>query len=103
MRNQCPWMNRLKAQYQLAKVGVARGSTVVTDPGTVLKVMKGGILARPPTSVALCPVKFEGGTLKSPSSFGVAMVHNSASRYLQSGEKVYASKIDVALDRKSVV
>jgi hypothetical protein len=35
---------QLKAQYKLAKIGMATGDITITEPGTVLAIQKGGIL-----------------------------------------------------------
>lgn len=92
---------QLKAQYKTVKVGVSGAGLTVTDPGTVLDVQKGGVLAIPPQIAMFCPVKFQDNELKAPNGLCAAMVKQN-SRFLQNGEKVYPMRIDVSLDKDRV-
>jgi hypothetical protein len=92
---------QLKAQYAVVKLGIGPTGFKVVKPGTVLDVQKGGLLAVPPQSMMACPAKFQDGELKSPTGMCVAMV-KQVSRLLQVGDKVYATKIDVSLDKDRV-
>jgi len=85
---------QLEAQYKLAKLGSDAGGTSIVEQGTVLTIQKGGILGVTPATVAICPAKFQDGTLHSPNALCVAMIKNN-SRSFQVGEKVYATKIEV--------
>lgn len=92
---------QLKAQYKVVKMGFdGRGLTVV-DPGTVLDVQKGGLLGVAPQINVYCPAKFQDNDLKPPNGFCAAMV-KQGSRFLQTGEKVYPTKIDVNVDKDKV-
>lgn len=85
---------QLEAQYKLAKLGSDAGGTSIVEQGTVLTIQKGGILGVTPATVAICPAKFQDGTLHFPNALCVAMIKNN-SRSFQAGEKVYATKIEV--------
>jgi hypothetical protein len=84
---------QLQAQYKLALMGMDGGGPNIKEPGTVLTIQKGGILGVAPTYLAACPAKYQDGTLHSPSPMCVAMA--KLSRSFQTGEKVYATKIEV--------
>ncbi len=92
---------QLKAQYTLVKLAIGPTGFRVVKPGTVLDVQKGGLLGVPPQSMVACPAKFQDGDLKSPTGMCPAMV-KQYSRFLQTGDKVYATKIDVSLDKDRV-
>jgi hypothetical protein len=92
---------QLKAQYKLVKIGPGPTGPRIIDPGTVLDVQKGGLLAVPPLSMMVCPAKFQDNELKSPTGMCPAMV-KQVSRYLQVGTKVYPAKIDVNFDKDKV-
>jgi hypothetical protein len=94
---------QLSAQYKLAKIASATGQWAVIEPGTVLEVKKGGIIGAPPKSVAVCPSKVEGGTLKGPGGMCTAMLGGRNSRYLTVGEKVYPVRLDVSLGKDKIV
>jgi hypothetical protein len=92
---------QLKAQYKLVKMGADANGMAVVDPGTVLDIQKGGLLGVTPQNAVYCPAKFQDGDLKAPNGFCAAMV-KQVSRFLQVGEKVYPTKIDVNLDKDKV-
>ena len=57
LRAQAPNLQeQLNAQYKIVHIG-ADGS-VVGDPGTLLSIQKGGIIAVPWKAMAKCPGKF---------------------------------------------
>ncbi len=85
---------QLQAQYQLTQMGVDANGPSITQPGTVLAIQKGGILGVAPTTLVICPAKYQDSTLHAPSALCVAMVKQT-SRSFQIGEKVYATKIEV--------
>ncbi len=93
---------QLSNLYKVAKVGRAAGTLEVTEPGTVLKIQKGGIAGVAPNILVVCPAKFEGGNLKGPSGMCTAMLGAQNLRYLPVGDKVYATKIDVNLGKDKV-
>ncbi|MBZ5663541.1 MAG: hypothetical protein LAO30_02965 [Acidobacteriia bacterium] len=92
---------QLKAQYKLVRMGADGNGLTVVDPGTVLDIQKGGLLGVAPQITIFCPAKFQDGDLKTPNGFCAAMVKQN-SRFLQVGEKVYPTKIDVNLDKDKV-
>jgi len=92
---------QLSAQYQLAKVKADSGGFGVVDPGTLLTIQKGGVLAVPWKALALCPAKYQDNTFHPAVGFCAGMLKN-VSRYFQVGEKVYPTKIDVNVDKAKV-
>ena len=93
--------SQLQAQFKLTTIGSDANGVQVLDPGTVLVVQKGGLLGVAPTSAIVCAANFKDRALQSPGGICKAMVTNY-SRYLQSGEKVYATKIGVDLKKEKV-
>jgi hypothetical protein len=93
--------DQLKAQYTLVKLGIGPAGFKVVKPGTVLDVQKAGLLGVPPQSMMACPAKFQDGEVKSPTGMCAAMV-KQVSRFMQVGDKVYVTKIDVSLDKDRV-
>jgi hypothetical protein len=93
---------QLKAQYQVTKLTVGPTGFKVATPGTVLDVQKGGLLSVPPTSMMVCPARFQDNELKAPSGMCPQMV-KQISRFFDKGEKVYVTRIDVSLDHDRVV
>lgn len=92
---------QLQAQYEFVKTGADANGINITTPGTVLVIQKAGILGVQPTSLAMCPAKYQDGTLKAPNGFCMAMV-KSVSRYFTVGEKVYPSKLDVNVPKEKI-
>jgi len=92
---------QLTAQYQLAKVKADSSGFGVVDPGTLLTIQKGGVLAVPWKAMALCPAKYQDNTFKPSVGFCAGML-KSVSRYFLKGEKVYPTKIDVNVDKAKV-
>jgi hypothetical protein len=93
--------DQLKAQYTLVKLGIGPAGFKVVKPGTVLDVQKAGLLGVPPQSMMACPAKVQDGEVKSPTGMCAAMV-KQVSRFMQVGDKVYVTKIDVSLDKDRV-
>jgi len=94
---------QLDAQYKLAKTSRATGEYALTDPGTVLQIQKRGIVGSSPRSMAVCPSKFENGSLKNANTMCVAMVGMPNIRFLKVGEKVYPTKMEVNLAKDKIV
>jgi hypothetical protein len=92
---------QLSAQYKLAKMGSDSSGMTVVEAGTLLAVQKGGVLSVPWKALALCPAKFQDNSLHPSAGMCAAMVKN-VSKYFQTGEKVYPTKIDVNLDKAKV-
>jgi hypothetical protein len=92
---------QLIAQYKLVKMGSDSGGVAVVEPGTLLAIQKGGVLSVPWKAMALCPAKFQDNSLHPSAGFCAAMV-KSVSKYFQSGDKVYPTKIDVSLDKAKI-
>jgi hypothetical protein len=92
---------QLIAQYNVAKMGSDSSGTTVVEPGTLLAIQKGGVLAVPWKALAVCPAKYQDGSLHSPGLVCSSMV-KSVSRYFQNGDKVYPIKIDVNLEKQKI-
>ena len=92
---------QLSAQYQLAKVKADSSGYGVVDPGTLLTIQKNGVLAVPWKSLTLCPAKYQDNSFHPSVGFCAGMLKD-LSRYFQSGEKVYPTKIDVNLNKAKV-
>jgi hypothetical protein len=86
--------DQLQAQYKVARLGGDSSGPTIIEPGTVLTIQKAGILGVSPSTVVVCPVKYQDGSLHPPSSLCAAMVKRT-SRPFQVGEKVYITKLDV--------
>ena len=95
------WADQLRPQYKLVKLSQDSNGISVVEPGTVLVLQKGGILGVPPLNVVMCPAKFQDGELHAPRGFCAGMVKQT-SRYFQSGEKVYLSKIDINVKKEQI-
>ncbi|HVO80409.1 MAG TPA: hypothetical protein VMT28_06750 [Terriglobales bacterium] len=92
---------QLQAQYNFVKTGNDANGLTIIEPGTVLVIQKAGILGVQPTSLAMCPAKYQDGNLKAPNGFCLAMV-KSVSRYFTVGEKVYPSKLEVNVPKEKI-
>jgi len=90
---------QLNAQYK--KVTMASNGTVVSDPGTLLSVQKGGILSVPYRALAKCPAKFENSSLHPSAGFCAGMMKN-VSQYFRTGDKVYPLKVDVNFNKAKI-
>ncbi len=107
---QVPLEDQLKAQYTLVKMGADTGGAAVVDQGTILVIKKGGILSVPYSDQNIVPTKYENGAVHSPNSmvmkgigFGMKKFgKEQTTRLMQSGEKVYPSRIAVNLPKDQV-
>jgi len=93
---------QLSAQYKLAKATHSSGRWTIAEPGTVLEIKKSGILGVPPTTMAICPSKFENDDLKGPGVMCKSMVGPQNLRDLTVGEKVYPAKMEVNLKKDKI-
>jgi hypothetical protein len=87
---------QLEAQYQLTKMN---GTTFV--PGTVLVLLKEGMVGGPSSKPKSPVVKYSNGALQIPSAAVLAQFGKD-SRPIPKGEKVYVTKISVNLLQDSV-
>jgi hypothetical protein len=87
--------------YKIVKLAEDSNGLAVVQPGTVLTLLQGGLLAVPPANVVNCSAKFQNGQMKAAGGFCAAMVKD-VSRYFQSGEKVYPLKIDVNVKKEEI-
>jgi len=102
--------DQLKAQYTMVKMGSDTSGAAVVEQGTVLVIKKGGILSVPNSDQSILSTKYEGGVVHSPNSvlskgigFGMKKFgKEQTTRLMQVGEKVYPSKIVVALPKDQV-
>src|SRR6266436_4098006 len=105
-----PLEDQLKAQYTLVKMGADTGGAAVVDQGTILVIKKGGILSVPYSDQNIVPTKYENGAVHSPNTmvmkgigFGMKKFgKEQTTRLMQSGEKVYPSRIAVNLPKDQV-
>ena len=105
-----PLEDQLKAQYTLVKMGSDTSGTAVVDQGTILVIKKGGILSVPYSDQNIVPTKYENGAVHSPNSmvmkgigFGMKKFgKEQTTRLMQSGEKVYPSRVAVNLPKDQV-
>jgi hypothetical protein len=93
--------SQLQAQFKLASIGSDVNGVQILEPGTVLVIQKGGLLGVVPTSAIVCAANFKDNNLQTPGGLCKAMVTNY-SRFLQSGEKVYPTKIAVDLKKERI-
>jgi hypothetical protein len=90
--------DEITAQYKLTRLGADSSGIAVTEPGTVLMVQKGGVLAFPPTDMGVLPTKYENGSIHSPSPVMTGLFkQNVSTRFLTAGERVYVTKLDINL------
>jgi hypothetical protein len=90
----------LKKQYKVARLDSDSNGLVVTEPGTVLAIKKGGIRAYPPGDNVVLPNTYKDGSVHAPSSM-IKKVWNfkdrgqgaDNSRLLPTDEKVYVTKL----------
>jgi hypothetical protein len=102
--------DQLKAQYTMVKMGSDTSGAAVVEQGTILVIKKGGILSVPNSDQSILSTKYEGGVVHSPNSvlskgigFGMKKFgKEQTTRLMQVGEKVYPSKIMVALPKDQV-
>jgi len=90
---------QLSAQYKTVKIGP--DGEVAGEPGTLLAVQKGGIIAVPWRAVALCPAKFQDNVLHLSTGFCADMMQN-VSGYFRKGAKVYPLKLDVNVGKEKI-
>lgn len=105
---------QLVAQYKVVKMGSDTSGYSVVEPGTLLAVQKGGLLGVPYSDKSALTNKYEGGTVHPPSGLAVAgkkalLGHFSSTqsqgqttKLFAKGDKVYATKIEVNLDKDTV-
>jgi len=105
---------QLAAQYKLVKMGSDTSGYAVVDPGTLLEIKKGGILAVPYSDKTVLTSKYEGGTVHGPSGLMVAgrqklfghfsqtQSQGQTTHLFASGDKVYPMKIDVNVEKDIV-
>jgi hypothetical protein len=101
---------QLAAQYKVVKMGSDTSGYSVVDPGTLLAIQKGGILAVPYTDQGVLPTKYEGGAIHAPSGLSLMGRKSIMGRFgkeqtthlFQVGDKVYPSKIDVNVAKDTV-
>lgn len=92
---------QLAAQYKLVKMASDSSGISVVDPGTLLSVQKGGVLSVPWRANALCPAKFDNGSLHPSAGFCAAMVR-TVSKFYRVGDKVYPLKLEVNADKAKI-
>jgi len=102
--------DQLKAQYTVVKMGADTSGPQVVEPGTVLKILKGGILSVPYNDVSVTPTKYQNGQIHSPNalvqkgigSFMKKMGKEQNTHLFPIGDKVYPSRVDVNMAKDSI-
>jgi hypothetical protein len=90
---------QLNAQYKSVRIGA--DGAIVGDPGTLLAVQKGGIIAVPWRALAKCPAKFHDNEIHPSTGFCANMMKN-VSGVFKKGAKVYPVKVDVDLAKAKI-
>jgi hypothetical protein len=93
--------DKLKGQYKITKMGLDSTGLRVIDAGTVLVVHGKSLYGTPVNNLVTCTANFQDGNLHPPGGFCTGMVKD-VGRYLDDGEKVYVTKIDVNLKKEKV-
>jgi hypothetical protein len=101
---------QLAAQYKLVKMGSDTSGYSVVEEGTLLAIQKGGLLGVPYSDTSVQNNKYEGGAVKAPNAmlskgigFGMKKFgKEQTTKLFAKGDKVYPTKIDVALDKDQV-
>ena len=107
---QAPLDEQLKAQYKVVKMGADSSGAAVVEAGTVLKILKGGILSVPYSDVSVTPTHYQDGKVKSPNAliqkgfgFGLKKFGKEQTTHLfPVNDKVYPSHIDVNVAKDTV-
>ena len=110
LRAQVALDEQLKAQYTMLKMGADSSGPAVVEAGTILQVKKGGILSVPYSDTSFTPTKYQDGQVHSPNalvqkgigSFMKKIGKEQSTRLFQTGEKVYASRLDVNMAKDQV-
>lgn len=105
---------QLAAQYKTTKMGTDTSGASVVDAGTLLAIQKGGVLGVPWTDHSMLTTKYEAGTVHSPNSlmvagkkgllghFSTTQNEGQTTKFFAKGDKVYATKIDVKVEKDIV-
>jgi hypothetical protein len=94
--------DEIAAQYTLTKLGLDSTGVTVTEPGTVLMVQKGGVLAFPQSDLGVLATKYENSTIHSPNVMAGIFKQNVSTRFLTAGERVYVTKLDINLKGEKI-
>ena len=106
---------QLAAQYKLVKLGSDTSGYSVVEEGTLLAVQKGGIMGVPYSDKTTLSNKYENGTVHGPNvamaearkrlfgHFAQTQSEGQTTHLLKKGDKVYPTKIEVKLDKDTVV
>jgi hypothetical protein len=117
---------QLNAQYKLAKLASDSSGYQIVQEGTLLAVQKGGVLGLPYKAMHAPNDTYQNGTVKSSSADSAAtskagkvgsklcaLTHkcpqtpdsasdDTSTKFFKIGDKVYATKIEVKLDKDQV-
>lgn len=106
---------QLAAQYKLVKMGSDTSGYSVVEEGTLLAIQKGGIMGVPYSDKTTLTNKYENGTVHGPNAamtearkkifghFSQTASEGQSTHLMKKGDKVYATKIDVKVDKDVVV
>ena len=105
---------QLVAQYKYVKLGSDTSGYSVVEEGTLLALQKGGVLGVPYSDKASLVNKYEGGVVHGPSGlmvsgkkallghFSQTASQGQTTKLFAKGDKVYATKIDVSVEKDTV-
>ena len=105
---------QLTAQYKLVKMGSDSSGAAVVEPGQLLAIQKGGILAVPWTDKNVLPTKYENGQVHGPSGlmvegkkrllghFSQTSSQGQTTHLIAKGDKVYPTDVKVNPDKDTV-
>jgi hypothetical protein len=104
--------DQLAAQYKLVKMGSDSSGYSVVEEGTLLAIQRGGLKGVPYSETNTLPAnRYEGGTVYPPSDVKEKLTNflrthirqpEQTTKLFQNGDKVYATKIDVNVDKDTV-
>ncbi len=92
----------LEKQYTLTKMGTDSTGDVVVSAGKVLVLQKGGVLGVPYNNMVFCPSHYQDGALKPPNTM-CKMSVAKVSKYINNGEKVYVTQIQIIPKDEKVI
>jgi hypothetical protein len=102
--------DKLQKKFKFVTMGSDTDGTSVVEEGTVLTVLRGGILAVPYSDSSDFKTKYQNGTVKAPSGLAVAgrkaimgkFGSDQTTHLFKKGDKVYPTKISVNMKKDTV-
>jgi len=102
--------DQLQKTFKMVTLGSDTDGVSVVEEGTVLSVLRGGILAVPYSDSSDFKTKYQNGTIKAPSGLAVAgrkaimgkFGSDQTTHLFKKGDKVYPTKISVNMKKDTV-